>query len=136
MTFTYLGTGATTLDELRIALGDRTSSAPLFTDEELNHFLTEEASDVSKALLRALDAAANEHARAYDFETDGQSYKRSQMAKAFADRAAALRAQGVSTSADTSAVSTVAVTKVDGYSQTVTNEDVTAVDDDDDFDTV
>lgn len=122
-------------DKLRLELGDTNSESYIFNDEELDFWLTEEADDYLAACLRACDAAARKFARAYDFETDGQSYKRSQMAKAFADRAAALRAQGVSTSADTSAVSTVAVTKVDGYSQTVTNEDVTAVDDDD-FDTV
>jgi len=122
-------------DKLRLELGDTNSESYIFNDEELDFWLTEEADDYLAACLRACDAAARKFARAYDFETDGQSYKRSQMAKAFADRAAALRAQGVSTSADTSAVSTVTVTKVDGYSQTVTNEDVTAVDDDD-FDTV
>ena len=123
-------------DKLRLELGDTNSESYIFNDEELDFWLTEESDDYLAACLRACDAAARKFSRAYDFETDGQSFKRSQMAKAFADQATALRKQGVSTSADTGAVTSITVTKVDGYSQTVTNEDVTAVTDDDDFDTI
>lgn len=123
------------LDKLRLALGDRDPDNYVFNDEELESFLSDEANDIPAATLAAARSAEATFARAYDFETDGQRFYRSQQAKAFAAIVKRLEAQGVATSEQPSSVTTVTVTKVDGYSQTVTNEDVTAVDDDD-FDTV
>lgn len=113
-----------TRDQLRLELGDTNSTSYIFNDEELDYFLTEESDDVLAACLRACHAAARKFSRAYDFETDGQKYQRSQMQKAFAAQAATLEAQGVTTSSAT-AVTTIDATKIDGYSQDVDNQEVT-----------
>ena len=116
----------TTRDKLRLELGDNDETAPLFYDEELDYFLDEESDDVLAARLRACEAAALKLARAYDFATDGQSYKRSQMADMYRTMAAQLREQGVTLASDPAGVSTVDVTNIDGYSQDIGNQDVTA----------
>lgn len=97
------------------------------------------------ALLAALERLRRADRRAHraflrEAETDGQRFWRNQQVKAFLDLAKDLEAKGVTTSTDPSAVSTVAVTKVDGYSQDVPNDDVTVTARrlryDDDFDVV
>lgn len=112
-------------DKLRLELGDVDSTAPLFNDDELDYFLTAENNDILNSALRACYAAARKYARAYDFETDGQAFKRGQQATAWLAQAKALEAQGATISAVTS-VSTVDITKVDGYSDDVGNTEVLA----------
>ena len=118
MTFTYDGTPNTVLEKVRLEIGDTDSTAALFTDEELNVWITNRSDNVLLAAADACDAAARKLARAYDFQTDGQAFKRSQLSKAFADQAKDLRARA-------GGVTTVDVTKIDGYSDDVANQDVT-----------
>ena len=113
--------------KLRLELGDTDTDNELFQDDELDVWLTEETDDIQKARLRACEAAALKFARAYDFGTDGQQFKRSQMAQAYASMAKQLRVQCVTTSADASGIGQVGTTKADGYSDDVANNAVTGV---------
>jgi hypothetical protein len=115
----------TSLDKLRLELGDTDVDNVLFEDDELNYFLSAENGDVMSACLRACEAAARHLARAFDFETDGQAFKRSQMAARFASLAKDLRSQGITTTGATS-VSSVPVTRVDGYSDDIDAEQTSA----------
>jgi len=119
MTFTYSSTSVTTaLAKTRLEIGDTDSSAALFTDEELDVYLDNRSDNVLLAAADACDALASRFARAYDFETDGQSFKRGSMSGMWASRADALRRRSTG-------VSTVDITKIDGYSSDVANQAVT-----------
>lgn len=104
-------------DQFRLELGDTDPDAPLLTDEECDYFLGQRADNVLLAAADACEALARRFARAYDFETDNQSFKRSQQSKQYAALAVSLkaRAQGVTS---------VSSTRVDGYSQDISNTDV------------
>lgn len=112
-----------TRDKLRLTIGDTDTDNPLFQDDELDWFLSEESDDIASAALRACYAAMARFARAYDMETDGQRFARSQMHKAFSELAVRLEAQGATLSlVDAGSVTTVDVTRVDGYSDTIANQ--------------
>lgn len=115
-----------TRDKLRLELGDVDPDDFVFNNDELDYFLSAESNDVLKARLRAAEAAAFRFARAYDFATDGQSFKRSQMGAAYTAMAKQLRDQGVITSSDVNGISTVDVTVKDGYSDDIANSEVQA----------
>lgn len=116
MTFTYSTSDLTTdLAKTRLEIGDTDSTAALFADEELNVFLSAEGS-VLGAAARACEALAAKYARQYDFQTDDQSFKRSQISKAYADKAKELRARS-------GGVSTVSPTRIDGYSDDIANNE-------------
>lgn len=123
-TFSYAGTAAgsaitSTRDKVRLELGDTDPDAVLFYDEELDVWVNARgAASYLLAAADAADAAARKFARAYDFETDGQSFKRSQQSKAFRELAKELRSRA-------GGISTVDITKVDAYSDDVANQDVT-----------
>lgn len=133
----------TDLEKLRLRIGDTdvadSGARAVFKDSELNYIIAAETSLEAQALL-AFRMAAAKYARAYDFETDGQRFRRNQQVQAFLALAQDLEAKGVTTNADPSGVTTVDATKVDGYSQTVPNSDVTVTARrlryDDDFDVV
>lgn len=117
----------TTRDKLRLTIGDTDTANPLFQDDELDWFLSEEADDIASAALRACYAAMARFARAYDMETDGQAFKRSQMHTAFSEMAAKLEAQGATlTLTAAGSMSTVDVTRVDGFSDDIANQETTA----------
>lgn len=116
MTFTYDGTLDTDLEKVRLEIGDTDSAAALFTDEEIQVKLSSEGS-VLRAAAALCEILAARFARHYDFETDGQSFKRSQMSEMYAKRAAVLRARAYS-------VATVETTRVDGYSDDIGSRDV------------
>lgn len=122
----------TNLEKLRLAIGDTDVSSSganaIFKDAELNYFLSEEANDITNAALRACYAAMARFARAYDFETDGQKFWRSQMYEAFSDLAEKLEAQGATLSSATSTVTTVDVTRKDGFSDDIAMQDVFSTD--------
>lgn len=131
------------IDKLRLRIGDTdiddNYARVAFTNSELAYIISVETGLEAQALL-AFRMAAAKFARAYDFETDGQRFWRSQQAKAYLQLAAALEAKGVTASTDPAGATTVDVTKVDGYSQDIPNADVTvssrALRYDDDFDVV
>jgi hypothetical protein len=112
---------STTLDKVRLLIGDTDSSSFELSDDEINFFLTERADNIYLAAADCCDALAAKYARAYDFETDGQRFSRSQVAKAYAERAALFRARA-------NAVTTSDSTRIDGYSQDITNKAVLASD--------
>lgn len=118
----------TNLEKLRLAIGDTdvsdSGANAIFKDSELNYFLSEESSDITNAALRACYAAMARFARAYDFETDSQKFMRSQMYQAFADLAARLEAQGATLTSAATAVSTVDVTRIDGFSDDIGFQEV------------
>lgn len=115
----------TNLEKLRLTIGDtEVTDAALFKDAELNWFLSEESNIIANAALRAAYAAMAKFARAYDFETDGQSYKRSQQYTAWADFAKRLEQQGATVATATTSIITVDVTKVDGWSEDIANQEV------------
>lgn len=116
MTFTYDSTDvSTTLAKVRLEIGDTDSTAPLFTDEELNVYITARGENILLAAADVCDAAATKYARAYNFETDGQRFDRSKLSEAFRLRAADLRSRA-------HGVTTVDSTRIDGYSQDVANQ--------------
>lgn len=119
-TFSYAGTAAGAItadrDKVRLELGDTDPDKVLWYDEEYDVWLANRGSSVLLAAADAAEAAARRFARAFDFETDGQSFKRSQQSKMYADLAKSLRSRA-------SSVTTVASTRVDGYSDDVTNQE-------------
>lgn len=121
-TFSYAGTAAaaitTTRDKIRLELGDTDPDAVLFYDEEYDVWIGVRGTSYLLAAADAADAAARKFARAYDFATDGQSFKRSQMSRAFKDLAVELRNRA-------GGISTVDVTVIDGYSDDIANQETT-----------
>ena len=106
----------TTLEKLRLYIGDTDSAAPLFYDPELQVFLDNNSDNPKLAAIEACMVLATKFARAYDFETDGQRFDRSQMSKAYRELAKALREQA-------SAVTTIDSTRIDGYSDDIANQE-------------
>ena len=120
MTFTYSSTSVTTaLDKTRLEIGDTDSTAALFTDEELNVYINARADVVLLAAADACDALAVRFARAYDFETDGQKFQRSQMSKAYRELGQSLRDRSAG-------IATLTPKRVDGYSDDITNTEVSS----------
>lgn len=114
MAFTYTGTLATDLERVRFDVGDTRSSAPLFTDAEIESVLADRAGEVKATAADLCDQLATRFARDYDIGADGQSLKRSQKSIAYEKRAERLRARSGSGGLDT-----VQVTRVDGASDNV-----------------
>lgn len=118
----------TDIEKLRLQLGDTdvsdSGANAIFKDSELSYFLSAESSNMDKATLRGAEAAAAKFSRMYDFQTDGQKFERSQMREAYLALAKQLRDRGVTLTTDPAGVSSVAVTKIDGYSTDITNEEV------------
>lgn len=118
MTFTYSSTSVTTaLAKCRLEIGDTDSASALFTDEELDVYLDARADNVLQAAADACDALATRFSRYYDFQTDSQRFDRSQMVKAYQDRAKELRRRA-------SGISTLTPTRIDGFSDDIENTDV------------
>ena len=121
MTFTYdsaaaAGT-ATALHNVRLEIGDTDSTTSLFTDEEIGVYLATRGDAVMLTAADLCDALDTRFARAYDFETDGQRFWRSQMVKAYQGRAVELRKRGFG-------LETFAVTRVDGFSTDIAADEV------------
>ena len=118
MTFSYSGTAITTdIERIRLELGDTIEAEALYTDEELQVFLDREG-DVIGAATAACGALVRRFARAYDFETDGQRFSRSQMHKQFLATLSELTSRADRT------VTTTPTTRVDGYSDNVAFDEV------------
>lgn len=120
----------TDLEKLRLRIGDTdvgdSGNNARFKDSELNYFLSAESNDIASAALLAVESWVAKTAASYDFETDGQSFSRSQQAKAFLELAKHWRKLGITTSldSDVGGISSVASTKIDGYSTDVSSTDV------------
>ncbi len=94
MAFTYLCDLSTDRDRVRFALGDVTSSDPLFTDAEIDGALTTYGSVSASAAMLA-DGQAAKYARRVTMSIDGASVNYSDLAKQWRDLAARIRANAV-----------------------------------------
>jgi hypothetical protein len=84
------------IDKLRLEIGDLASADQLYTDDQLTYFLDSYGS-VLGAAAAACDALAARFARDFDFQWKDQKFSRSQMSRAFAQQAAAIRARSDAT---------------------------------------
>ncbi len=113
----------TTRDKVRLEIGDTDAAAPLFNDDELDYIIASRADNVLLAAADACDMLATRFARDYDFEWQGAGesargkFTRSQMSKAFTDRAAAIRQRAGG------GLGVIQTTRVDGYSEDISNRD-------------
>lgn len=108
---------------MRLEIGDTTSTDALFTDEEINYKLGENADAVLITAAELCDILATRFAREYDFETDDQKFLRSQKAAAYAARATELRKRANGGGG----VESGTTTRVDGYSDDITSRDTSGV---------
>lgn len=112
-------TVSTPLDAVRLEIGDRDVSNPLFTDDEIEYFLGNRNDDVHLAAADACESLARRFAREYDFSTDGQSFKRGTRSRMYADLAKQLRER-------VGGLGEAKQVKVDGYSQEIDNDDTSS----------
>lgn len=122
MTFTYSVSDLTTpLAKVRLEIGDTESASALFQDEEITAKLSERAGVVLLAAADLCDILARRFARRFDFTSDNQSFKRSQMSAQYAALAQQLRDRA-------SGVASVPMTRVDGFSQDIDTQAVREAD--------
>lgn len=91
MSFSYSNPLTVPRDAVRCLIGDTVATAALFQDAELDYFLYECAGKPKQAALMALDALATRFANQVNITLGKLSLANSDRAKAYADRAAALR---------------------------------------------
>ena len=108
MTFTYLL--STEIGQVRLKIQD-TAEPALFTDEELQAFLTNEGT-VTGAAAAAAEALWFRFSQLVDFQTDDQRFDNSKRVASWQALAIKLRQQA-------GGVSSVSMTKVDGYSDDI-----------------
>lgn len=112
----------TALDQVRLEIGDRDMSNPLFTDDEIQYYI--DAHGGTNVLLSAADccdALATRFASNIDFNTDTLAVKKFQRAEWMAKRADTLRDRAVG-------IGQIGSVKVDGYSQDIDNEETNLID--------
>lgn len=103
---------ATTIELVRLEIDD--SSTPyVFDDPEVQIKLDEHGDNVKLAAADLLDILAIRYARDFDFETDGQVFKKGTRSATLAARAAALRGRA------TGGLSTIETTRIDGASDDI-----------------
>jgi hypothetical protein len=125
MTFTYAGTLATDLDQIRFYVSDVTSgSGPKpdgtnFTDEELNGLLTAEGT-VGRSVAAAFESLSAIWRTRYNFSTEGQRFDRASVADGYAKLAAEWRDKYGSPG---SRVGAGPVTRIDGYSDDIDSDE-------------
>jgi hypothetical protein len=81
----------TTLDRVRLEIGDLDASAPLFTDDEINAYLDDYQDNILATAAALCDALATRYAVKADTTIGSLSFKWSNVSDAFAKRAQALR---------------------------------------------
>lgn len=104
-------------DKVRLKIGDTDSADALLSDDEVDTCLAEHG-DLNRAAAAAAEAIAAQFSRQFDFQTDGQAFRRSQKAAAYRALAKELRAKA--------GIQTQATTRTDGYSDDVDYQDVAA----------
>ena len=92
MTFTYLGTLATSLDKVRFLIGDTASASPKFTDEEIAGVLAMQT-NVYHAAATLAERLSGDLASRVDISIDGASFDYSGQAQRYSDLARSLRSQ-------------------------------------------
>jgi len=125
MTVTYIGDLSTSLDKVRFYINDKSeSSGPLplsanFSDAEINGLITSEGS-WQKAVAGALEILASAWATYSDISVGSRKESLSQIAASYQKQAESWRKKH----GTTGAVGCRAVTKVDGYSDDISSDDV------------
>ena len=109
----------TSLDRVRLEIGDTDTANPLFTDTEINTILAERASDVFLTAADLCDILATRFAADFDFKWKDGEFKKGTRSGNYADRAKALRARA----AGGGGITSVPITRVDGYSQETSTRD-------------
>lgn len=104
-----------TLDQIRLEIGDRDIDSPLFSDDELDYFISQVNDNVLLAAAKACDALAVRFAAGIDFNTDTMAVKKLQRSDVMAKRADELRERATG-------ITPVEQVKVDGYSQDLDND--------------
>lgn len=129
MTFTYTGALTTDLEKVRFYVGDITSGSGVrpsganFTDEELTGLLTIEGS-WGRAVAGVLETLANEYAKLVDLTLGPRREAFGQAAARYADLAAKWREDWGNANTSGKTAGFHAVTRVDGYSQDVSSDEV------------
>lgn len=109
MTFTYTGILDTDLEKVRLEIGDTDSSDPLFSDEEINHKLTESSNDIILTASSLCFILAARFSRQVSFSMDGQRVDLSDKAKMYKVMGEKLQARSGS------GIVSQPLTIVDGY---------------------
>lgn len=117
MAFTYNAEITVDRDKVRLEIGDTQAARALFSDAELDYFLTDEGG-ILGASARACEVLAQRFARDYSFAADGFSNQKGNVSSAYADQARRLRSRARGTRV-------VVPKRVDGYSQTIPADQVT-----------
>ena len=108
-----------TLDQVRLQIGDTDTDNALFTNAEIDQFLERHDDQVLPAAADACDALAARFARDFDFKWKDGEFKKGSRADRYAKLAEQLRARaGVGQPA-----TSLPVTRVDGYSDDLSTED-------------
>ena len=131
MAFTYNGELSTDLDKVRFYIQDTVSgSGPKpsdgnFTDDEVTGLLTVEGS-WQRAVAASYEALAAAWRKHVSFQADGLRMDRSDIAKSYAEQAKQWRVKygGAGSTSTTGKAGSRAVTRVDGYSSDITNQEV------------
>lgn len=110
---------STDLGKVRLEVGDTDTANPIFADDEITYFLTEEGS-VLAAAARACETLAARYAGSYRFKTDDQEFDRGKLSEQYAAQAKRLRAQA-------GGATSVASTRIDGYSTDIANDEASTV---------
>lgn len=131
MAFSYNGTLSTDLDKVRFYIQDTVSgSGPKpsdgnFTDDELSGLLTVEGC-WQRAVAAAYEALATAWRKHVTFQADGLRMDRSDVADGYAEQAKLWRVKygGAGATTTTGKAGSRAVTRVDGYSDDIDNQEV------------
>lgn len=102
MTWTYQSSdlGSSSVDDVRIWIGDTSSGDQLLQDEEIQFVLNNYTANVLLASAECCELIASGFARKADFANEGLSVKASQRADAYTKRAGNLRDRAVSATLD------------------------------------
>jgi len=107
----------TTLDKVRLLVGDTDPDAPLLNDDELDYFIDARADDEHLAAADVAEALAARFARKPDFSADGQSVSRKQF-DYYLKLAGELRQRS-----SAGGLKAVEVERLDGYSEGISARD-------------
>ena len=118
MTFTYTLGGDTTLNSVRLELGDTDGARQLFADEEINDVIDEETT-VYVSTARLCEILANRHARDFTFTADGASFQKGGLSDMWRKRGFDYRSKAQESQA-------VTVTPVDGHSDDIKADQISS----------
>jgi hypothetical protein len=107
----------TPIDQVRLEIGDENLDSPLFGDAQIQYKLDGRGGNVLLAAADLCDVLATRYAGEYDFSSAARmTFRRSQKTAAYEARAKALRNRA-------GGLTTVSVTRVDGFSDDISTRD-------------